>query len=275
MFFSKDRLCKMFLHAGRMGSFWPITFAFIPTFWGFIKNNNDIKILDFTVLMFGTWLGRTAGCIFNEFCDKKIDACVERTKNRFFQIYSPNFWELLLAASLILFFILVIFYFLNKTAIVISFLAIFLAFLYPFAKRFSNYPQIFLALVFNIGCFVGWAQQDKYILDPKVWLIYGFCSFWVLAYDTVYAFQDYEDDLKNNFGSLSVVAGSKGKLFIAIFWMLTLAFYCFLGNMLSLILGAAFGAYMLYDLDIKDSGSCKKWFFNQKYMVLVFMIGIW
>lgn len=141
----------------------------------------------------GAWLMRGAGCTWNDITDRKIDAQVARTRSRPLpsgQVSLPGAVIWMCAQSLLAFCILLTF---NRMAISLGVLSLLLVTIYPFAKRFTWWPQIFLGLAFNWGAILVWAAHTGSLsLAPILLYLAGIC--WTLFYDTIYAHQDTEDD---------------------------------------------------------------------------------
>ena len=100
--------------------------------------------------------------------------------------------------------------------------------LYPFMKRYTNWPQLFLGLVFNWGILIISIEFfNKLNLDLIV--LYIACIFWTLAYDTIYAYQDRKDDIKSNIKSTAVLFGSSGLKYVSFFYIIFFSLIAFLG----------------------------------------------
>ena len=141
----------------------------------------------------GAWLMRGAGCTWNDITDRKIDAEVERTRSRPLPsgqttVKASVIW--MTVQTTLAFAILLTF---NATAITLGILALVPATIYPFAKRFTWWPQVFLGLAFNWGALLAWTAHSGSLAPPAVLLYAGGIS-WTLFYDTIYAHQDIEDD---------------------------------------------------------------------------------
>ncbi|WP_375174821.1 4-hydroxybenzoate octaprenyltransferase [Pseudooceanicola sp.] len=141
----------------------------------------------------GAWLMRGAGCTWNDITDRKIDGSVERTRSRPIpsgQVTTRQALAWMAAQALIAFAILLTF---NTAAIVLGVLSLAPVAIYPFAKRFTWWPQIFLGLAFNWGALLAWtAHTGSLSWQPLVLYVAGIG--WTLFYDTIYAHQDKEDD---------------------------------------------------------------------------------
>lgn len=167
------------------------------------------------IFTLGAILMRAAGCAINDFADRKVDGHVSRTKGRPLADGRLSGKEAivaflvltLLSASLLLFLPIQVFYW--------SLGAIFLAFIYPFMKRYTHLPQLFLAAAF------GWAIPMAYVAvqgAPDIWAWLLFLSYmcWTVAYDTQYAMADREDDLKIGVKSTAILFGRYDVVIVSI-----------------------------------------------------------
>jgi len=169
---------------------------------------------------------RSAGCIINDIIDIKIDRQIRRTANR---PLASN--DISILSALIFLFVLLLFSFIvliqfSILSIIIGLLSVPIIILYPLMKRITYWPQIFLGLVFSWGVLIISVELfGKIKLDYC--LLYIACIFWTLSYDTIYAYQDRDDDISNNIKSTAVLLGENGKLFVRFcyFCMLSLISY--------------------------------------------------
>lgn len=141
----------------------------------------------------GAWLMRGAGCTWNDITDRNIDAKVERTRSRPIpsgQVSPKAAAAYMGAQALIALAILLTF---NGAAIVLGILALVPVAIYPFAKRFTWWPQVFLGFAFNWGALLAWTAHSGSLQWPAV-VLYVAGMAWTLFYDTIYAHQDTEDD---------------------------------------------------------------------------------
>ena len=178
----------------------PIGFLllFWPCVWGltlgYYFNNETILYLKYMILFFfGSVLMRSAGCIFNDIVDKDLDKKVERTKERPIasgKISVSEAFIYIVFLCLIAFLILLQF---NLLTIILGMSSMILAFVYPFMKRITYWPQFFLGLTFNWGIIMGWTSITNSIsIEP--FILYISAIFWTLGYDTIYGLQDIYDD---------------------------------------------------------------------------------
>jgi 4-hydroxybenzoate polyprenyltransferase len=141
----------------------------------------------------GAFLMRGAGCTWNDISDRDIDAQVARTRSRPLpsgQVSVKGALLWMAAQALVSFLILLTF---NAAAIRLGVLALIPVAIYPFAKRFTWWPQVFLGLAFNWGALLAWTAHTGRLEAPAVVLYFAGIA-WTLFYDTIYAHQDVEDD---------------------------------------------------------------------------------
>ena len=178
-----------------------------PMLWGLwfaARGLPDWHIL--VIFVLGTILMRSAGCVINDFADRKIDPHVERTKNRPMaagQVSSKEALSLAAGLSLIAFMLILP---LNQLTILLSVPALFLAGTYPFTKRFFAMPQAYLGITFSFGIPMAFAAQTD-SLPSITWILMLANLFWVIAYDTAYAIVDKPDDLKIGIKTSAITFG--------------------------------------------------------------------
>ena len=174
----------------------PIGFLllFWPCLWGltlgYYFDGEATIYLKYIILFFlGSVLMRSAGCIFNDIIDKDLDKKVERTKKRPIasgKISVSEAFIYIFFLSLIALLVLLQF---NQLTIVLGMCSMILAFAYPFMKRITYWPQLFLGLTFNWGIIMGWTSITNSIsIEP--FILYISAIFWTLGYDTIYGLQD-------------------------------------------------------------------------------------
>jgi 4-hydroxybenzoate polyprenyltransferase len=157
-------------------------------------------------LLLGSIAMRGAGCVFNDIVDRDLDRQVARTASRPLAsgaISLKTAWIWLLSLCLVG---LVVLLQLNLHAQVVALGSLALVAAYPFMKRITGWPQIWLGLVFSWAALVGWSEVAG-SLDLTGLLLYGGCIFWVVGYDTIYALQDREDDALIGIGSSALSMG--------------------------------------------------------------------
>jgi len=182
------------------------------------------------VFVLGTVLMRSAGCAINDFADRRIDGLVERTARRpiAMGIVKPKEALIIFAVLSLVAFLLVLT--LNLKTILLSLVAVALAAVYPFMKRFTNLPQAFLGIAF------GWAVPMAFTaiqntVQPVTWVLFAATLLWALIYDTEYAMVDRDDDIKIGVKSTAILFGRFDVYIIGILQLLMLALLLWAGEM--------------------------------------------
>lgn len=153
---------------------------------------------------------RGAGCTYNDLVDQRIDEAVKRTRSRPLpsgQVSRTQAVVFIALQSLIGLFVLVQF---NRFTIILGFVSLVIVAFYPFMKRVTDWPQLFLGLAFNWGALLGWTASNGNLDWPPVLLYLG-AIFWTAGYDTIYAHQDKEDDALVGMRSTAQLFGTKTK----------------------------------------------------------------
>lgn len=193
-----------------------------PTLWGVLIASEGTPSLHVAlVFCLGVFLMRSAGCVINDYADRNIDGKVKRTNAR--PLVSGQVTEKQ-ALSLFMFLVLLAFVLvltLNWQTVALSFVALFLAALYPFMKRFTYLPQFVLGAAFSFGIPMAFMAVQESI-PWYAWLVYIANLFWTVAYDTEYAMVDRDDDLKIGVKSTAILFGDYDRLIIGLFQVLTL-----------------------------------------------------
>ncbi len=188
----------------------------LPSWWGIALASPGFPPL-FTLFLFGAGalLMRSAGCIYNDIIDKDFDAKVRRTATRPLAAGDVTLKGAVIFLCLLLGGAAVILFSLPLPVIGTGFIALALVFLYPWMKRLTYWPQLFLGFTFNIGLLMGWLTLSPTLSSVPL-LFYGGAILWTLGYDTIYALQDIEDDLLVGVKSSALVASSFVKLFLTL-----------------------------------------------------------
>ncbi len=216
---------KIFIKLTRLNK--PIGFMllFWPCAWGLafanLINQNKSMFIDYLILFFfGSVLMRSAGCIFNDIVDKEFDKKVKRTNKR--PIASGKisvFQSLLYAAFLCLIAFLILIQF-NFLTISLGLGSMFLAFAYPYMKRITYWPQLFLGITFNWGIIMAWTAVNNAV-SIEIIILYVSAIFWTLGYDTIYGAQDMSDDEIIGLKSTSIKFKKRIKLFLSLSYSIT------------------------------------------------------
>ncbi|MEM7464922.1 MAG: 4-hydroxybenzoate octaprenyltransferase [Pseudomonadota bacterium] len=235
-------------------------------------------LLLFTV---GAIVMRGAGCTFNDLVDQNIDAKISRTRSRPLpsgRISRRQAWVFLIAQSLCGLLILVQF---NPFTIMLGCLSLALVLIYPFMKRITWWPQLFLGLAFSWGALMGWAAIWANLDWPPIVLYIG-CIFWVIGYDTIYALQDIEDDALIGVKSTARLFGPKAKMAVALLYLAAIILFglsLWLANLpwpgwAGLGFAASHMVWQLRTLQIDDPELCLKLFKSNSHFGWIFFAGL-
>ena len=209
---------KNFIYITRLNK--PIGFLllFWPCAWGlslayYFQKDIDIFLYYFFLFFCGSVLMRSAGCIVNDIVDENIDKKVSRTKKRPIASGALNknlAWTYVIILCSLAFIVLIQF---NLLTISLGAFSMIFAFSYPFMKRFTYWPQLFLGFTFNWGIIMAWTAMTNEISYLPILLYIG-AIFWTLGYDTIYGLQDASDDEVIGVKSTSIKFKNNLNLFI-------------------------------------------------------------
>jgi len=256
-----------------------------PCWWSAALAINWIEVpfpvpIHLVLFLIGSIVMRGAGCTYNDIVDRKIDAEVARTRSRPIpsgQVSVRGAVIFLTVQLLIGLLVLVQF---NVFTILLGFGSLGVVVIYPFLKRFTNWPQLGLGLAFSWGALMGWSALFGDIFAPQPLLLYAGCIFWVIGYDTIYAHQDKEDDALVGVHSTALFFGERTKPFLAVCYAMTtvlfaLAFWTGEAETISFIglaIGAAQLAWQVATLKTDDPDSCLRVFrSNRLYGWIIFL----
>ena len=277
---------KIFIDLTRLNK--PIGFMllFWPCSWGLAYSmieNFNLKLFFYYLLLFflGSILMRSAGCIFNDIIDRDFDKKVKRTKLRPIasgKISVKKSFVYVIILCLLAFLILVQF---NILTIVLGLGSMLLAFSYPFMKRFTYWPQLFLGLTFNWGIIMAWTAVINDI-SYEIIILYFSAIFWTLGYDTIYGAQDMVDDEIIGVKSTSIKFKKNLKLFVSLNYLLFFLLLLFLFNnelkfnLFTLCLTLFFLSlvYQINKINILKAKDCLTAFKSNNLSGLILFLGI-
>ncbi len=253
-----------------------------PTYWAlWIASDGWPNLHLLIVFSLGVFIMRSAGCVINDYADRKIDGKVERTKNRplvngmMTSNEAINLFGILIGIALGLVLTL------SWPTIYLSVVALFLAALYPFMKRYTQLPQVFLGAAFSWGMIMAFAEAQGEI--PMVaWLLFLANLCWTIAYDTMYAMVDRDDDLKIGVKSTAILFADNDKRIIGFLQLLTLGLLWTAGEMLAfgwpyqltLIVAGALFSYQQLLISNRERDACFKAFLHNHWVGLIIFVGI-
>tara|TARA_A100001388_G_C28736956_1_gene484661 strand:- start:578 stop:1444 length:867 start_codon:yes stop_codon:yes gene_type:complete len=278
---------KLFVELTRLNK--PIGFMllFWPCIWGLTiayEFNSELHTYFFYMLLFllGAVLMRSAGCIVNDITDKNFDKLVERTKNRPIasgkvSVKLASLYSFVLCS--IAFFVLINF---NFFTIWMALLSMPLAFSYPLMKRFTYWPQLFLGITFNYGLILAWIAITNEIAMIPIIFYFG-AIFWTLGYDTIYGYQDINDDEIIGVKSTSIKFKNNPKKFISFCYFIFIVILILIGLLMNfnnfyflfliLPIGHLF-FFQIYKLNIKDPKSCLSKFKSNNVLGLLIFFNL-
>ncbi|MBY4676536.1 4-hydroxybenzoate octaprenyltransferase [Marinobacterium arenosum] len=253
-----------------------------PTFWALWLAADGFPpwhlLLIFTG---GVFLTRAAGCVINDFADRRIDGHVKRTADRPLPAGRVSSKEalLLFAGLMLAAFVLVLFT--NPLTVQMSLGGLLLAFCYPFMKRYTHLPQVVLGAAFSWAIPMAFTAVQETV-PAYAWLLYLANLLWTVAYDTMYAMVDRDDDLKIGVKSTAILFGDADKLIVGLLQLLTLSCLIVVGQQLQLSLwyylglaaAAALFLYQQYLIRHRERMPCFRAFLNNHYAGMLVFIGL-
>ena len=254
---------------------WPMMWAL----WFAAEGVPDISNLIIFVL--GTILTRSAGCAINDYADRDLDAHVARTSERPLATGALTPTEALAAAVILMLFAFILVLFTNKLTVMMSFVALALAVVYPFTKRITYWPQAFLGLAFAFAVPMAFAAQINSV-PFLAWCLFLAAVIWAIAYDTVYAVADRDFDIKMGMKSTAILFGNNELKIVFCLQLLVLVILFFVGLSygrgaiynLSLVGASGFVVFQNRITQTRDPEQCIRAFLNNHYLGMTVFIGL-
>ena len=253
-----------------------------PTLWAlWVATPGVPPLWILGVFIAGVWLMRAAGCVVNDYADRKFDGHVKRTAHRPLpsgQVTEKEARTLFIVLVLLSFLLVLT---LNTMTILLSVAALALAWVYPFMKRYTHLPQVVLGAAFGWSIPMAFAAVSESV-PLSCWLMFLANILWAVAYDTQYAMVDRDDDLKIGIKSTAILFGRHDKLIIGILQVAVLALMVTIGYLNGLnwaFYWAVLVAGMLFVYQQKliakrEREACFKAFMNNNYVGLVLFLGL-
>ena len=253
-----------------------------PTYWALWIAGDGFPTLHWLVVFtLGVFVMRSAGCVINDWADRKVDGKVKRTENRplVTGLLTPN--DALSLFGLLLGIALGLVWTLSWFTIQLSVVAVLLAASYPFMKRYTQLPQVVLGAAFSWGMIMAFAEGMGEV-PPVAWLLFSANLLWTVAYDTMYAMVDRDDDLKIGVKSTAILFGRHDKRIILLLQLATLGLLMSVGEILafgwpyqlSLVVAAGFFCYQQILIVNRERDKCFQAFLNNHFVGLIVFIGI-
>lgn len=253
-----------------------------PTLWALWIAAEGVPSLHlFTVFVLGTILSRSAGCVMNDFADRNFDAHVERTRIRPLATGEVSNKEALFVAMIMLLIAFLLVLSTNRLTVMLSFLAVPIAVIYPYLKRHTYLPQFFLGIAFSWGIPMAFAAQSGTV--PNIaWLLFIANLLWTVVFDTIYAMVDREHDLKIGIKSTAILFDDADKTIIGIIQVMVLIVLLIVAIQLklnwpyyvSLLVAAGFSIYQQYLIKDRIPAKCFQAFLNNNWFGMTVFLGI-
>ena len=253
-----------------------------PTYWALFLSAGGWPDIDLLIIFtFGVIITRSAGCVINDYADREIDKHIARTRDR-----PITTGEISPKAALLLFFALGLAAFAlvlltNTLTIKISFIALALAVLYPFSKRWTNLPQLILGLAFAMSVPMAFSAQTGTVPASAGWIFLA-TVLWTLIYDTLYAMADRDEDLKIGVKSTAILFAKYDQIFITLLQILLMIVFIKIGNLfdlgafydISLIIILLFMIYHQFLIKKRQKTDYFKAFINNHFIGMTVFFGI-
>ncbi|MDV3502294.1 4-hydroxybenzoate octaprenyltransferase [Marinobacter sp. M-5] len=254
-----------------------------PTYWAlWLASDGFPGIGNLIIFTVGVFLMRAAGCAINDFADRDVDRHVKRTRDRPLTSGRIAAWEavaLFLGLALVAFLMVVLFT--NPLTLYLSFGGVVLAFIYPFMKRYTHLPQLFLGAAFSWAIPMAWAAEANE-LTQLTWLLFTANVLWTVAYDTFYAMVDRDDDLRIGVKSTAILFGDADLAIIGFLQGLVVVILIMVGNQadlgiiynLGVLAMAGLFIYQQYLARLREREGCFRAFLNNNWAGFAVFAGL-
>ncbi|GHE97007.1 4-hydroxybenzoate octaprenyltransferase [Thalassotalea profundi] len=254
-----------------------------PTFWALWIASDGLPSFHLLIVFsLGVWIMRSAGCVINDYADRHVDGKVKRTEMRplvsglMTSQQALSLFGFLIGCACALVFTL------SWFSIYLSLVALFLAASYPFMKRYTHLPQVVLGAAFSWGMIMAFAEGQGEI-PIEAWLLFVANLLWTVAYDTIYAMVDRDDDVNIGVKSTAILFGQHDKRIVGLLQLFTLALLLTVGDLmafgwpfqLSVVIAAGFFCYQQMLIVNRQREACFRAFLNNHWVGLVIFLGIW
>lgn len=254
-----------------------------PTLWSlFLAADGRPTLTLILIFSLGSLVMRSAGCAINDFADRNFDDKVERTKGRPLASGRLKVKDAIMTFAALVGVAFLLALMLNRLAFYLCFPALFLAISYPFMKRYIHLPQAYMGVAFGWGAIIAWAAVRNAVELPAV-LIFLATALWATAYDTVYAFQDIEDDRKIGVKSSAIFFGEHAVTAVAALYTGTVLLLLWMGMLtgmgslylLSLLAVSAMFGYQVVSIKASpDRETSLRAFKSNVRIGIVVLVGI-
>lgn len=271
-----------FIALGRLDRPIGIYLLLWPTLWAlWIAAQGQPSYQLIFIFVMGVILTRTGGCIINDYADRNLDGKVQRTANRPLATGRISGKEALAVAAIIGLLAFVLVLFTNTFTIVLSAGGLLLACTYPYMKRHTYLPQVVLGAAFAWAIPMAFAAVNEEV-PAFAWLIYAATLCWTMAYDTLYAMVDRDDDLEAGIKSTAILFGDADLAMVGLLEGMALLALVLLGNKLGLsywfylglTLATVLWAWQLWQCRERDRDACFKAFLHNHWVGAVIFAGL-
>jgi 4-hydroxybenzoate polyprenyltransferase len=253
-----------------------------PTYWAlWIASDGWPSLHLLLIFSLGVLVMRSAGCVINDYADRHVDGKVERTQHRPLVSGAMTSQEAISLFGFLLGIALALVSTLSWYTISLSVVAVLLAVFYPFLKRYTHLPQVVLGAAFSWGMIMVFAEA-KGDVPLVAWLLFIANLLWTVAYDTMYAMVDREDDLKIGVKSTAILFADNDKRIIGFLQLMTIAILFTVGELqafgwpyqLSLVIASGFFAYQQILIAGRERERCFNAFLHNHWVGLIIFVGI-
>ena len=253
-----------------------------PTLWALFiagEGQPDNRVL--VIFVLGVILMRSAGCVINDYADRDIDSHVSRTSNRPLATGRISTREAKILFLVLCLLALLLVLQLNTLTIALSVVGVVLAAVYPFMKRVTYLPQVFLGAAFGWAVPMAFAAQTGTV--PQIaWLMFLATLLWATAYDTMYAMVDREDDLALGVKSTAILFGDSDRQIVGLLQVMVLLCLLMIGRQaelgsmfyLGVLMAAGLFAYQQFLIRFRTREGCFQAFLNNNWVGAVVFLGI-
>lgn len=253
-----------------------------PTLWAlWLSTEGNPTPWIAAVFIAGVLVMRAAGCVINDYADRELDAHVARTQDRPLATgrVQPREALVVFAVLCVVAFALVLT--LNLLTLALSFVGVFLAGTYPFLKRYTHLPQLYLGVAFGWGIPMAFAAETNGV-PPLGWILLCANVFWALAYDTMYAMTDRSDDLRVGAKSTAILFGALDRFMVGLSQLCVLGLLIWVGvaaaltttYYVGLVIASGFGLYQQYLIREREPSACFAAFLNNNWLGGIVFAGI-
>tara|TARA_B100000959_G_scaffold69662_1_gene73788 strand:- start:3583 stop:4425 length:843 start_codon:yes stop_codon:yes gene_type:complete len=253
-----------------------------PTYWALFLSADGWPDFDLLIIFtLGVIVMRTAGCVINDFADRNIDKYIKRTKDRPLTSGEISPKSALVLFVMLLFIALALVLQTNQLTIQLSFIALLLASLYPFTKRWTNFPQLVLGAAFGMSVPMAFSAQTG-SLPLTSGIVFLATLVWTLIYDTLYAMADRDEDIKIGVKSTAIVFQKYDQIIITLLQILLISIFIVMGNIFkldqiyyfSLIIIVIFMIYHQFLMRNRQNEQYFKAFLSNNYIGMTAFAGI-